>query len=87
MDLSKFPPIPKSRQEILADQHLVALRLKYGDDSATRLGKVATAIVQYLVTRTYSPEEGLDVLQNVVDSLKLAITLDKEEQQRDPQTN
>lgn len=76
MDLNKFPPIPQSEQEKLADQQLVSLRIEFGDRRAEYLAKVGLAIAQYVVTRTENPKEGLAVMNSVVDALKLAIKLD-----------
>jgi len=76
---------PKTPEEALADQQTVAMRFKYGDERANHLGKVKTALAQYIITRTDTMDEGLDVLKDLVEALELAIKLTPKA--NDTQTN
>lgn len=84
MDPNLFPPIPKSEQELLADQHTVTLRILFGDERAEHLFKVKLAIVQYVATRTQDQQEGLAVLGQCKEALELAIKISTN---NDPQAN
>lgn len=77
--LNTSTPTPASNPGArLADAQLVAMRAKYGDEHAEHLAKVMTALGQYLVVRTNSPAEGLDVITNLKEALELAIKLNED---------
>lgn len=86
MDQNKFPLAPQSEEQKLADSHMVAMRAFFGDERAEHLAKVCLTLVQYIVTRTNDPREGLQVICNVKESLELAVkqTSPKE---NDPSSN